>query len=166
MMLAGLSSFAGNPETTKTLKPTYRMVPEPPRQLPEGYIYKCCGTIHWYNDDHTCLITFLECWGSCGIHYFTITCCADGSRTIEGSLVIANEPKTVEVPVTTAIAAEKYENLDPVTAAIEYKRVENSVVYFKNEMVMETETGIFIYAPGTYQILNSKMLVIATKTES
>lgn len=166
MTLASLSGFAGNPQSSKALKPTYRMVPEPPRSLPEGYMYDCCGTIQWYDNDRNCLVLFLECWGTCGVHCFLITCCSDGTRTIEGSFLVPNEPKTVQVPVTASISADKYENLDPVAEAIEYKKIQNSIVYIKDEVVMETETGIFIYAPGTYQVLNSKMMVIATKTES
>lgn len=166
-MLAGLSGFAGKPEANKFIKNTYNIEPEPPKPSPNAYLYDCCGTIHYWNEDRTCLVTLLDCWGACAGHFWRITCCQDGTRIIEGSLLIPNEPKKVEIPLSTAISAEKFDpTLDPVSQATEYKRIENSIIHVKDQMVLETEESIFIFAPGRYQIIDSRLIALVTKTQS
>lgn len=166
MMLAGLSGSAGEPETNRITKTTYNLEPEPPKPSPNDYLYECCGTIHYWNEDRTCLVVLLDCWGACAGHFWRITCCKDGTRTIEGSLLVPDKPKKVEVPLSTAISADKFDpSLDPVSQATEYKRIENSIINVKDQLVLETDESIFIFAPGRYQIIDSKLMVLATKTQ-
>jgi|GEM_PF-6677838 len=165
IMLAGLSGVAGNPETNKALKTIYNMVPEPPK--PDGYQYDCCYTIYYgWNFSHTCVSYGVDCYGPCAGHGWLIDVCVDGTTTIRGAIMVIDQPVKVEVPISTAILAGKFDpTLDPVSQITEYKKIENSTFNLENPLVMETEEDIFIFAAGKYQIINSKLMVLATKTQ-
>lgn len=167
MMLSGAGSFAGNPETTKVLKPTYHISALPPSPSPNGYLYDCCHTSNLgWNLSHTCVSFIVECWGACAGHGWLVDVCTDGTTTIRGALMAADKPEKVEVPLFTGIIAENFDpTLDPASQVTEFRRIKNSLINLENPVIIETEGDVFVFAAGKYQIIDSKLMVLATKTQ-
>ncbi|MCZ8286306.1 MAG: hypothetical protein O9353_12710, partial [Bacteroidia bacterium] len=64
------------------------------------------------------------------------------------------------------IIAENFDpTLDPASQVTEFRRIKNSLINLENPVIIETEGDVFVFAAGKYQIIDSKLMVLATKTQ-
>lgn len=165
IMLACISAFAGNPDIkNKIIRTTYNIAPEPPKPSPNGYLYDCCRSIVLGWDlTHTCYNVLIDCWGACSGHGWLVSTCTTGT-IIRGAFLIPNKGTVkIDLPLVTGVLVDKIDtNLDPVSQVKEFTKIENSIINLENEMTLESNDELFVFAAGKYQIIDSKLMITVT----
>jgi hypothetical protein len=166
--VVSLNSFAGEPQKTTTAnskvqQQTYVLTPQPVN--PTSKQLDCCKFTNlghsWLDGCYTILY---NCWEPCGNHSWCITSCQGGVVIRGAKMAIGdNGPVKASLPLTTGlINTETFDvNRDPILQMTQINQIRNANIIIPEDYTVESSDYILIIKKGTYQILNSELLVIA-----
>lgn len=168
VMLASIGSYAGNPEivkSTKAEKDHYTVTPQPLTESPNGYLVECCHTSNLgYDAISGCWNILVICSGQCAGHGWLVSGCGSGT-IIRGAFLVpeATRPLNMSLELNTGIIdSETFDvSQDPIRQIIEMTKIKNTIINLENDMVVESDDNIVTFKKGKYQIIDSKLLIIA-----